>query len=55
MARLGNSWQNWLERTKRSFPDGVPHKMQHSLDMLVKIAALLNMEPRQFINGGNND
>ena len=31
------------------------NKMQPSLDMLVKIAALLNMEPRQFINGGNND
>ena len=31
------------------------NKMQPSLDMLVKIAALLNVDPRQLINGGNND
>ena len=30
------------------------HKMQPSLDMLVKIAGLLNVDPRQLINGGNN-
>ena len=30
------------------------NKMQPSLDMLVKIAALLNVNPRQLINGGNN-
>ena len=30
-------------------------KMQPSLDMLVKIAGLLNVDPRQLINGGNND
>lgn len=31
------------------------NKMQPSLDMLVKIATLLNVNPRQLINGGNND
>ena len=31
------------------------NKSQPSLDMLVKIAALLNVDPRQLINGGNND
>ena len=30
------------------------NKMQPSLDMLVKIASLLNVDPRQLINGGNN-
>ncbi|RHL98823.1 helix-turn-helix transcriptional regulator [Phocaeicola vulgatus] len=30
------------------------NKMQPSLDMLVKIAGLLNVDPRQLINGGNN-
>ena len=32
-----------------------PNKMQPSLDMLVKIASLLNVDPRQLTNGGNND
>ena len=31
------------------------NKKQPSLDMLVKIASLLNVDPRQLINGGNND
>lgn len=31
------------------------NKMQPSLDMLVKIASLLNVDPRQLINRGNND
>ena len=31
------------------------NKMLPSLDMLVKIAALLDVDPRQLINGGNND
>ena len=31
------------------------NKMHASLDMLVKIAGLLNVDPRQLINGGNND
>ncbi len=31
------------------------NKMQPSLDMLVKIAGLLNVDPRQLINGGNKD
>lgn len=31
------------------------NKMQPSLDMLVKIASLLNVDPRHLINGGNND
>ena len=31
------------------------NKMQPSLDMLVKIATLLNVDSRQLINGGNND
>ena len=31
------------------------NKMQPSLDMLVKIASLLNVDPRQLINGGNKD
>lgn len=31
------------------------NKSQPSLDMLVKIAALLNVDPRQLINGGNNE
>ncbi len=31
------------------------NKMQPSLDMLVKIASLLNVDPRQLINGGKND
>lgn len=31
------------------------NKMQPSLDMLVKIAELLNVDPRHLINGGNND
>lgn len=31
------------------------NKMQPSLDMLVKIATLLKVDPRQLINGGNND
>lgn len=30
------------------------NKMQPSLDMLVKIASLLNVDPRQLINGSNN-
>lgn len=30
------------------------NKMQPSLDILVKIASLLNVDPRQLINGGNN-
>lgn len=30
------------------------NKMQPSLDMFVKIAGLLNVDPRQLINGGNN-
>lgn len=29
------------------------NKMRSSLDMLVKIAELLNVNPRQLINGGN--
>lgn len=31
------------------------NKMQPTLDMLVKIAALLNVDPRQLINGDNKD
>ena len=31
------------------------NKMQPSLDMLMKIAELLNIDPRQLINGGNNE
>ena len=31
------------------------NKMQPSLDTLVKIAKLLNVDPRQLINGGNNE
>ncbi|RRD79893.1 XRE family transcriptional regulator [Alloprevotella sp. OH1205_COT-284] len=31
------------------------NKMQPSLDMLVRIAELLNIDPRQLINGGNKD
>lgn len=31
------------------------NKMQPSLDTLVKIAGLLNVDPRQLINGGNNE
>ena len=31
------------------------NKMQPSLDMLVKIASLLNVDPRQLINGGENN
>ena len=31
------------------------NKMQPSLDMLVKIATLLNVDPRQLINGGKNE
>lgn len=31
------------------------NKMQPSLDMLVKIASLLNVDPRQLINGGNKE
>nr|WP_314666623.1 helix-turn-helix transcriptional regulator [uncultured Prevotella sp.] len=31
------------------------NKMQPSLDMLVRIAELLNVNPRQLINGGNKD
>ena len=31
------------------------NKMQPSLDMLVRIAKLLNVDPRQLINGGNKD
>ena len=31
------------------------NKMQPSLDILVRIAELLNVDPRQLINGGNKD
>lgn len=31
------------------------NKMQPSLDMLVKIAGLLNVDPLQLINGSNNE
>ena len=31
------------------------NKMQPSLDTLVKIAKLLNVDPRRLINGGNNE
>lgn len=31
------------------------NKIQPSLDMLVKIAELLNVDPRQLINGDNKD
>ena len=31
------------------------NKMQPSLDMLVKIAELLDVDPRQLINGSDND
>jgi len=31
------------------------NKMQPSLDMLVRIAELLKIDPRQLINGGNID
>lgn len=31
------------------------NKMQPSLDALVKIVGLLNVDPRQLINGGNNE
>ena len=31
------------------------NKMQPSLDMLVRIAELLNVNPPQLINGGNKD
>lgn len=31
------------------------NKMQPSLDMLVKIAELLDLDPRQLINGSDND
>lgn len=31
------------------------NKMQPSLDMLVRIAELLNVDPCQLINGGNKD
>lgn len=30
------------------------NKMQPSLDMLMKIAIILNVDPRQLINGGND-
>lgn len=31
------------------------NKMQPSLDILVKIAGLLNVDPLQLINGSNNE
>ncbi|WP_449028872.1 helix-turn-helix transcriptional regulator [Prevotella jejuni] len=31
------------------------NKIQPSLDMLIRIAELLNIAPRQLINGGNKD
>lgn len=31
------------------------NKMQPSLDTLVRIAKLLNVNPRQLINGGSNE
>ena len=31
------------------------NKMQPSLDMLVRIAELLNVDPSQLINGGDKD
>ncbi len=31
------------------------NKMQPSLDMIVRIAKLLKIDPRQLIIGGNND
>lgn len=31
------------------------NKMHPSLDMLVRIAELLNVDPRQLINGGNKE
>lgn len=31
------------------------NKMQPSLDMLVRIAEFLNVNPRHLINGGNKD
>ncbi len=31
------------------------NKMQPSLDMIVRIAELLKIDPRQLINGSNND
>jgi transcriptional regulator with XRE-family HTH domain len=45
MVKLGNGWQN--EATVSRW---CSNKMQPSLDMLVKIAGLLNTDVRRLLN-----
>ncbi|MCD8317586.1 MAG: helix-turn-helix transcriptional regulator, partial [Paraprevotella sp.] len=54
-AKTGKWFSEQVGKNEATVSRWCSNKMQPSLDMLVKIAGLLNVDPRQLINGGNND
>ena len=58
LVENGKTWK-WLAeqigKNEATVSRWCSNKMQPSLDTLVKIAKLLNVDPRRLINGGNNE
>ena len=54
-GKTGNWLAKQIGKNEATVSRWCSNKMQPSLDMLMKIAKLLNVDPRQLINGGNND
>ena len=54
-GKTGKWLAEQVEKNEATVSRWCSNKMQPSLDMLVRIAKLLNVDPRQLINGGDKD
>lgn len=53
--RTGKWLAEQLGKNEATVSRWCSNSSQPSLEMLVKIASILNVDPRQLINGSNND
>lgn len=53
--RTGKWLAEQLGKNEATVSRWCSNSSQPSLEMLVKIASILNVDPRQLINGNNND
>jgi len=54
-GKTGKWLAEQVEKNEATVSRWCSNKMQSSLDMIVRIAELLKVDPRQLINGGNID
>ena len=54
-GKTGKWLAEQVEKNEATVSQWCSNKMQPSLDMLVRTAKLLNVDPRQLINGGDKD